>query len=131
MVCVAILITILIVMGVKRWVYYYKPIKIDLTPIAEIYTPGATGRRWKIIFGRNREAINESWGIEIPEIDFDKNYLLLSDGRKMQELTYTRISQHQWCYDVPKGIAAFGDEYYHNTVFVYKMEKILLKQEGD
>jgi len=105
----------------------------ELSDEKEIYSERATqGKFWHIISSDEaRTGFMEMYGIELPDNDFNKNYLLISDGRKILGLGYRAISQYLWHYDFPKGIARFGKKHFPHTVFVYKTSRIYIHPPAD
>ena len=126
---------VMLIGGGFLWAYFYLIQDINPTDEIEIKSPytmsNAGISAWKIVYDKNKDAISESWNIEIPIIDFSKNYLLLSSGRRIEKLVYKRISQYKWSYNVPKGVAVYKDGFYPNSVFVYVIDKVPLKQDAD
>ena len=90
------------------------------------------GLSWLIISNEKQaERIASKKQIKLPNNNFSINYLLISDGRKIKSLTYKKISKYQWEYDVPMGIAEFDETLNSHSIYVYKIPKIVLKQDGD
>lgn len=87
---------------------------------------------WSIIpTEKTRMALMKKYNLQIPEVDFNKNYLLWASGRRIKEITYRIISKYKWRYGVPKGVATFGEKYYPHTAFFYKINKVHLKQDWE
>lgn len=90
------------------------------------------GLSWLIISSEKQaKRIEEVDNIVLPKNDYTKNYLLISDGRKIISLKYKKISKYQWQYDVPMGVEVFDDNLTNYCMYVYKIPKIVLKQNGD
>ena len=95
-------------------------------------TTPSYGLSWLIISNEKQaERIASKKQIKLPNNNFSINYLLISDGRKIKSLTYKKISKYQWEYDVPMGIAGFDETLNSHSIYVYKIPKIVLKQDGD
>lgn len=105
-------------------VKFYEEIEISTTRNCQ-------GNFWHIITANNKNSFEQKYNLKFPENDYSKNYLLLTDGRKVKSLKYKYISKLLWDYDVPKGIEEFDNILYPNTMFVYKIDPILLKQADD
>jgi hypothetical protein len=113
--------------------YFLGWTKIVIYSENEVFSNRKThGMAWFIIDNnRAQEIVSDMYEIKIPENDYGKNYLLISDGRQVSSVIYKRISKYQWCYDVPLGIARFKDGHSPNNVYIYKINKIMLKQDDD
>lgn len=114
-------------------VYYYLIVNREINIYREyrVYDVEETGGTdWLIIHSEESRRIHmKKFNINIPEVDFSKYYLLWSSGRRIKKITYRLISKYKWRYDVPKGVACFGDKYYPHTAFFYKINKVLVKQD--
>lgn len=126
---VALLIAV-IILGLIA-VYLFVPRGIKMYEEYQIYDGRELeGVGWKIIHSeKSRQILLKKFNLKIPEVDFNKYYLLWSSGRRMKKITYRMISKYKWRYGVPKGIASFGEEYYPHTAFFYKINKVHLKQD--
>jgi len=117
------------------WKYVYLEIThyLKLYQEYEVYSVKKTsGTLWLIIHSDEmRNKIIKEYQIEIPEIDFSKNYLLMSDGRKIQEIKYKLKSRYQWHYKFPMGIEKYDDKYYPNKVFFYRINRIYIHRKSD
>lgn len=90
------------------------------------------GLFWHIIFSQdNADRNNIEYRIELPENDYSKNFLLISDGRKILSLKYTLISKYHSKYKVPTGYATFDEVLNPHEMYVYRIPKIFVKQDGD
>jgi hypothetical protein len=66
----------------------------------------------------------------LPITDYAKEYLYISYGRKLSKIEFTRISKYFWEYENTfKGNYYFDQRHYENTIFVYKTEKVLCKDD--
>jgi len=130
-----ILVSVSIILAIFFGVKYYLDTarKVKIYEEYQVYSERKTwGLAWNIIPDENtRQVLMEEFRIKIPKIDFNKNYLLMSDGRRIKKITYKIGSKYKWQYDVSKGIATFEGKHYLHTVFIYKINKVLVKQEGD
>ena len=126
---IAIGLIILIIVIVVGYLFFPKEIKIFEE--YRIHNKEETGGiHWFIISSEESRTLQiEKYNLKIPEVDFNKYYLLWSSGRRIKKITYTIISKYQWRYRVPKGIATFEEKYYPHTEFFYKINKVLLKQD--
>ena len=121
-----------IVLGI--YIYLNMPRKIKIYgEYKQVYTKRETsGILWLIVFGEDvRKSIIKNMKVEVPDIDFNKYYLLYSDGRKIKEINYTVGSQYKWCFDVMKGVEVAEKKHYPHTAFFYLIEKVIVKQEAD
>ncbi len=128
-----LIVLILCLLVVSGYLYFFHPQQVHLFQEYEIYSKRDTGgKSWHII--RNEESRKHYmniFGINIPDANFDDHYLLLSDGRKIMKIVYLRYTKYTWGYHVPKGDALFATEHNDHTVYVYKIDKVMLKQEGN
>jgi hypothetical protein len=99
----------------------------------EVYSKRKTsGTFWIIIHSDEmRIQINKKYQIEIPTADFNKNYLLMSDGRKIREIKYKFKSRYQWQYKFPMGVETFDDKYCPNKIFIYRINRIYIHRKSD
>jgi hypothetical protein len=97
----------------------------------EIYTSRATkGLFWRIIESeKDRQRFMEEYPVDLPDNDFTKYYLLVSDGRKVRNLTYRLISKSWTEYHELVGEADFDPRHYPHAMFVYKIKRIFLLQD--
>lgn len=115
------------------YLYLNIPRKIKIyEEYQQIYSERKTeGKAWGIIFDdEGIVLIGENLGVQIPKIDFKNYYLLWSDGRRIKEITYTIGSKYKWWFDYPKGEAVFDHEHYPHTIFIYKIEKVIVLREN-
>lgn len=116
-------------------IYYDVSTEREVTLIEEyqVHSKRETlGKLWKIIRSEKvRKIIMEDFGIEIPDVDFDEFYLLWSDGRKIEKLSYKIISKYQWQFNIPRGDEILGKEHYLHTAVIYKINKVFIKQNLD
>lgn len=113
--------------------YLNIPRKINIyEEYRQIYSERKTeGKAWGIIYDdEGIILIGENLGIEIPKIDFRNYYLVWSDGRKIKEITYTIGSKYKWWFEYPKGEALFDKEYYPHTIFIFKIERVIVLREN-
>jgi hypothetical protein len=106
---------------------------LELSDEKEVHSERITqGKFWMIIQSEEaRTLVMKDYGIQLPENDFNKNYLLISDGRKIKKIKYRLISKYLWQYEFPKGVATFGKEYYPHSIFVYKTNRIYIHRPVD
>ena len=107
--------------------------KVKLYEEYEVYSEREVlGLAWLIIDSPEQaSAIENKHGVVFPSVDFSKYYLLESQGRKIKSLKYKKISQFSWDYNIPMGIAEFTGETNPHTIYVYKIDKHKIKQNGD
>lgn len=107
--------------------------KVKLYEEYEVYSEREVlGLAWLIISSPEQAAALENkQGVVFPSVDFSKYYLLESQGRKIKSLEYKKVSQFSWDYDIPVGIAEFTGETKPHTIYVYKIDKHIIKQDGD
>ena len=127
------LVCIIIAFLISLSVYFFPKRYLKMYDVSTIYSEReCMGLFWRIITDENtKEIIEEKHEINIPDNDYDKYYLLISDGREIQSIQYTNISRYLWQYDVPKGIEVFTGDVHKHEMFCYRIEKKLLKQDGD
>ena len=106
---------------------------IRLLDEQEVPTERTThGLFWDII---QDEDLRIRWGneykVKLPENDFSKYNLLVSDGRRLPKLRYRLISKYQWRYHFLMGEEVFDNRHYPHSMFVYRIKKIYLHQYGD
>lgn len=127
-------IFLLAIIGYLYWKYIYLeiPRKVKLFQEYEATSKRQTnGKAWIIIFDEDmRLRMTEKFEVEIPKINFKKNYLLLSDGRKVIELKYRLSSRYKWWFDRPMGEVTFDKEHYLHTIFFYKINRVIILQES-
>lgn len=99
----------------------------------EIYSERElSGLAWLVITSEEQaKAIEKKHGIIFPSNDYSENYLLECQGRKMKSLRYNKVSKYEWEYDVPVGIEEFIGEINPHAVYVYRINKVKIKQDGD
>jgi hypothetical protein len=127
-----VVLCIVIFIGVI-YLYLNIPRKVKIyEEYRQIYSERETGgEAWGIIFDNEGiTLIGENLGIEIPKIDFKKYNLLWSDGKKIKEITYTIGSKYKWWFDHPMGEAIFGNEHYLHTIFIYKIERVIVLMDS-
>jgi len=90
------------------------------------------GLFWGIIQDEDfRIRFSTRYKVKLPENDFSKYNLLVSDGRRILKLTYKLISRYQWRYRFLMGEEVFDNRHYPHSMFVYRIKKIYLHQYGD
>lgn len=110
--------------------YMYKPISVEFTEIVRVNTGETLEGTWYTVITNEKQSIIQEYNIPISIVDFDKNYLLISCGREISQITYTKASK----YDTPYKGTYIGKEIYkkklyEHTIFVYKIKKIHLLNE--
>jgi hypothetical protein len=124
---------VLLIFAIAICIYIYMnvPRKIKIYEEYQVYSKRETfGMFWHIIESEeNRSFLAKDYEIDIPKIDFDKYFLLWSDGRKIKEIKYTIWSKYQWCFNDPKGVEIFDEMHYHHTAFFYKIERVYVLQD--
>jgi hypothetical protein len=128
---IAVLCIGFIVFGI--FFYLNMPRKIKIFEEYQVYTKRETvGIFWKIIENDDiRYHLAKKLEIDIPKIDFNKYYLLVSDGRRIKEIHYTIGSKYKWCFNDPKGVEVFDKTLHPHTAFIYKIERVYVKQDAD
>ena len=107
--------------------------QVRLLDESEVYSSRElSGLAWLIITSQEQaNAVGNKQGVIFPSIDYSKHYLLESQGRKIKSLKYKKTSRFSWEYNLPMGIAEFENEFNPHTIYVYKIEKCEVKQNGD
>lgn len=109
------------------YLYYPRSVNVPGEFITIESERRTTGFYWRIIPSESaRVSIGEEYNIDIPKIDFSKNYLLFADGRQIEKLTYTYGSKYFSCNNLYEGKAKFISNYYPHKVFFYKVPKIYI-----
>ncbi len=98
----------------------------------EMPTGRATyGLSWKVIENEEfRIRFGKDYDVKLPENDFSKYNLLVSDGRRILKMRYRLISRYQWRYRFLMGEEVFDSRHYPHSMFVYRIKKIYLHQYG-
>ncbi|HLP44684.1 MAG TPA: hypothetical protein VK469_01990 [Candidatus Kapabacteria bacterium] len=128
---IAVLCIFIILVGI--YIYLYVPRKVRIyEEYQQVYSTRETGgKAWGIIDNNEiRVHLEKKLGLKISKVDFDKFYLLWSDGRKIKEINYTIVSKYKWWFDHPKGEALFDEKHYLHTIFIYKIEKVIVLRES-
>jgi hypothetical protein len=116
------------------FIYLNVPRKIKIYgEYKQVYSKKETsGILWSIIENEDvRLSLEKVLEIDIPKINFNKYYLLWSDGRKIKEINYKIGSKFKWCFNEPKGIEVAENNHYPHTAFFYLIEKVFVKQDED
>lgn len=124
---IIILIITFILFFVVIVFYMYKPISIEFTEVARVNTDEKLKGTWYTVITNEKQSIIQEYNIPISAVDFDKNYLLISGGREINQITYTRASK----YITPYKGTYLGKEIYkkelnEHTLYVYIIKKIHL-----
>ena len=125
-----ILITIALLTAALIY-YWYVPVEPKLIEIARINTDGElSGTWWTTVFSEEH-SITRKYNIKLPDINYSKNNLIVSGGREIKILTYTRNSKFKLPYKKKHyvGEAILKNEFYPHTLFVYKIDKIPIKYD--
>ena len=128
----SVLLTVIII-GYLIYCYFYVPIQLIPRDEKLLYTQWNTeGLAWDIIDSEKRAAAyNEDYGVTLPANNYSENYLLVSHGRRVKKITFTRISRYDWHYDVPIGKEEFFGPVLPHTFFVYKIDRYHARREID
>lgn len=110
--------------------YMFKPISVEFTEIATVNTDKAlVGSMYNVITNA-KQPLTQKYNIPISAVDFDKNYILISFGREISRITYTRGSKYTTPYKgTYLGLEIYKKKFYEHTIFVYKIKKIHLINE--
>ena len=105
----------------------FMPIPVQLTVVAQVNTEEKfTGKWWHIITD-DKNPLIKTYNIPVSEVDFSTCNLIISGGKEISKMTYTRASKYETDYKEPYiGRAVCKKELYENTIFVYKIKKIQL-----
>lgn len=103
---------------------------VKLSDEQEVYTDRMTkGRAWYVIKDEYyRIRFGQEFKVKLPENDFAKHYLLVSDGRRILKLRYRPISRYQWQLRSLMGEEKFENRLYPHSMFVYRIKKIYLER---
>jgi hypothetical protein len=106
---------------------------VKLSDEQEVYTDRITkGRAWFVIEDEDyRIRFSQEFKVRLPENDFGKHNLLVSDGRRILKLRYRPISKYQWHYHFFMGEEKFEDRLYPHSMFVYRIKRIYLQRAVD
>src|SRR6516165_4628214 len=107
--------------------YWYGPQRLTLTEIARVHTSKTLRGVWWAAYGEYNPYPSADW-FKLPILDLNKNDYILSAGREIKSITYTRASRYENGWeengrtDHPYiGIAVFKRPLYPHTLFVYKI----------
>lgn len=97
----------------------------------EVYTSRETGGLfWHVIESEEeKDRFIKKYHVNLPGNDFSKCYLLVSDGRKIRDLTYRLISKFLSEDHELVGEADFDPRPYLHSMFVYRIKQISLLQD--
>lgn len=120
--------SVLVVVAVTlRLIYLYKPIQLSLREICVTETKrDAVVPAWIQLAANRKNDVHELNAEDIPPIDFSRNYLVVSFGRRVKTITYVRASQNQsglapGAY-IGKGILT--GEFNPKKAYVYVCDKV-------
>jgi hypothetical protein len=126
------LIVVIIAIGLtSMYCYWFIPVKVDLKEVARLNTSEELpGTWWFSVFSEN-DRVEEDYNVKLPKNDYTKNYLVISGGREMKQLSFKRISKFESQY---KEHPYFGDailkkQLHPHTIFVYRIDKIRVKYD--
>jgi len=125
------LIFLLIIMSLYLLLTVRRNVK--LLDEREVPTERTTlGLFWKVIENEDFSVrFGKEYNVILPENDFRRHNLLVSDGRRILRLRYRLISKYQWRYRFLMGEEVFDNRHYPHSMFVYRIKKIYLHQYGD
>jgi len=123
----------IIFVAVGLYCYLALERKLHSSGEQEAFTERTThGMFWHIVTSEEgRTRFMKKYSVILPQNDFSRNYLLVSDGRKIRELKYRLISRYQWEFPYPMGVETFEKTHYPHTMFVYRIRKIYIAQSSD
>jgi len=87
------------------------------------------GTFWDQLTKDNFRGFEAQYSIVLPANDYGKYYLIVSAGRALHRITYTRGSKYTNQTGVSIGYAFFKGEYSPRTFYIYRMNKIRLCDE--
>lgn len=126
---IILIVIFLLIAVISGYIFYMnKTVKVELQEMEPINTEAdLPGTWWTTVFDENH-SISKDYNIELPKVDFTKNNLIISAGREIKSLTYTRKSKYTLPY---KGHPYVGDvilkrQLYAHKFFVYKIDKLYI-----
>lgn len=75
------------------------------------------------MYDKNHSVV-KNYGLNFSSIDFSKHNLIVSGGREIKRMTYSRGEKLPYGKEVYKGTAIFKNRLYPYTIFVYQIDKI-------
>jgi hypothetical protein len=125
----------LVLLLILACLYYLLTVRrsVKLLDEQEVPTERTTlGLFWLVIEDEGfMVRFGEEYKVRLPENDFNKHNLLVSDGRRILKLKYRLISKYQWHYRFLRGEEEFDHVHYPHSMFVYKIKKIYLHRAND
>lgn len=74
--------------------YYVKKNYIDVTLVKEVQVDEELpGMWWGFVFNAEGNSLVEQYNLELPAMDYNKNIILVSGGRKVDSLWYGKYSK--------------------------------------
>lgn len=128
LIILALIILDAIVIGMMIFSYWTKTVNVRFNEIALVHTnEELTGTWWTTISDEN-SSIEKKYSIKLPKVDYKKKCLIISGGRELKQLTYTRKSKYSLPYKEHPyvGNAILRGKLHPNTIFVYETNKINL-----
>ena len=122
-------IGISIILLIIVYVLYY-PVKVDMKLIlVDTIVTSEKLSYWRTVCAEDDEVAKglKKMGIKIPEIDFKKNNLIVSQGKEIKSISYKRIS----CFHNPMrkkaylGKAEYGSDN-NQTIYFYEIKKVMV-----
>lgn len=111
------------------WIY---PVNVPLTEI-QVYDYPESRTGW---FDMYSFGIIDGFKYKLPDIDYDKECLIMSIGRPLKSLKYFRISKYHNRFEIEETMQDrfFGKPFYHNIpeqkkIYIYKTNFIRLENE--
>jgi len=106
---------------------------VKLMEEQEVFTSRTTrGLFWQVIWSEeDRIWFCDRYEVELPNIDFTKHNILVSDGRRIVKLSYRIISKTRTYHHSLIGEEVFNSQHYPHSMFVYRVKKIGIRQFWD
>lgn len=109
-----------------------KPVELKLTEILSLNTEKELPGTWWTMLSDDKHPYIKEYALKLPDVDYSTNNLIISAGREIKQMTYTKASKSKTQYkDSYIGIATFKRQLHPHTMFVYRIDKIkLVDEEG-
>lgn len=133
-----IILTFVSFIMVVAWLFIPKHIRLN--EIARLHTEGELqGISWSWVGDTGDYHYDFSgyyrrnYGVDIPYVDTDKSILVISSGREIKSMTYTRVSKYENSWGGYRYVCkvVFKNELHPHTIFVYKAHKIRICTEEE
>jgi len=117
-----IVILVLVIIGVAYYINA-KNYTINITKVGQAYSEKElVGGWWFTVISNSDKRIKE-YNIKLPDINFNTNNLVISDGREIKKMFFMKKSAFPFTKSHFANVL-FGSELHSHTWFIYKIDKI-------